>query len=58
LTPTNLSACNQALHIIHRRLMELQMETQEVRGGEEAEHSKVDKGDKGGREAIGTSFVT
>jgi hypothetical protein len=38
--------------------MELQMETQEVRGGEEAEHSKADKEDKGDREAIGTSFVT
>jgi hypothetical protein len=44
--------------------MELQMEIQEVRGGEEAEHSKVDKvdkadkADKADREAIGTSFVT
>jgi hypothetical protein len=38
--------------------MELQMEIQEVRGGEEAEYNKADKGDKGDREAIGTSFVT
>jgi hypothetical protein len=35
--------------------MELLMEIQEVRGGEEAEHNKADKV---GREAIGISFVT
>jgi hypothetical protein len=38
--------------------MELQMEIQELRGGGEAEHNKADKGDKGDKEAIGTSFVT
>ena len=51
----NLFVSNQALHTIHRRLMEFLTETQEAREGGAAELHKVDNRALG---TIGTSFVT